>query len=434
MPQVTDERRCPVASMNDVINLEPASIRCPYPAYTEQRAAQPVVYSDRVGAWLVTRFEDAIEILRDPARFSSRMASGPSSVSSLAQRVLDDDEMPERTRRAAKRRIELSKSRVLIYADPPLHKRQRALVSAGFTPKRVAELDVVVEELTRRLVDDLPEGGRVDLVPAFSIPIPMTIIATLLGVPPQKMDTFREWSNAFTQGVGALDQDRNAIISMFDRVDAFYDYFTDELDKRREHNAQDLLSDLLAARMPGEQPLTEDEILQMLVQFLVGGNETTTNLLTSSVWTLAKDLDLQDRLRTNPGDIPQFIEEMLRMEPPVQGVWRLATEDVLLGDTKIANGELIFVVTGSANHDPSVFDDPDVFDMETERERNLVFGRGEHLCLGMNLAKLEAKVALGVLLEMVTDISLADSTDGPAFHPSFMLHGITSLPIYFVKR
>jgi cytochrome P450 len=389
-----------------------------------------VSYNERLGGWVITRHDDILAVLRDAETFSNRMASGPSSVSGLAQQVLENQDLPERTRAAAARRMELSKSRVLLFSDPPLHKRQRSLVNAGFTPRRVTELDESVLELSHRLIDDFPAPGTpLDIVPAYSTPIPMTVIATLLGVPPELMGTFKGWSNAFTRGVGALDHDADAVVEMFDQVNAFYDYFTAELDKRREHPVDDLLSDLLAARLDGEEPLTLAELLQMLVQFLVAGNETTTNLLTTSVWKLASDPALQQRLRRNPADIPSFIEEVLRLEPPVQGIWRVAIEDVEIGGVAIPADSLLYLVTGSANRDPETFPDADTLNVDHGRARHLAFGRGEHVCLGMNLAKLEAKIALSVLLERCDNISLADPDAELGFHRSFVLHGIGSMPV-----
>lgn len=424
---------CPAGTLDQLIALQPDIVRCPYAVYGAARADEPVTFNKRLGGWIVSRHEDVLNILLDTDRFSNRLASGPSSVTAQANKVVENTDLPERTREAARRRIELSKSRVLLFSDPPEHKRQRSLVNKGFTPRRVAELDSAVADLANRLIDDFPTGEPVDIARAFSIPIPMTIIATLLGVPPKLMDTFKGWSNAFTRGVGVLEHDTQAVIDMFDQVNAFYDYFTDELDTRRKNPAGDLLSDLLAARLDGEEPLTLDEILQMLVQFLVAGNETTTTLLTTAVWTLAKDPDLQSRLRTNSDQIPAFIEEVLRLESPIQGAWRVANEDVTIGDVTIAADDLVYVILGSANHDPEAFPQGDELDLSQASAKHLSFGRGEHVCLGMNLAKLEGKVALEVLLERCHDIALAVPDADLGFYPSFLIHGIGSLPVTLTK-
>ncbi|WP_280420501.1 cytochrome P450 [Nocardia carnea] len=429
MTRTAETGTCPVATFDDLLALRPDVVRCPYGAYEAQRTGEPVAYNERLGGWVVTQYNDILAVLRDAETYSNRLASGPSSVSGLAQRVVEDTALPERTRAAAARRIELSKSRILLFADPPLHKRQRALVNAGFTPKRVAEMDEAVVALVEDLIEQFPTDEPFDIVPAFSLPVPMTIIARLLGVPTEKMKVFKQWSDAFTRGVGALEQDRDAVVEMFDRVNEFYDYFAEELDKRRAAPVDDLLSDLLAARMDGAEPLSEAELLQMLVQFLVAGNETTTNLLTSAVWKLATDPALQDRLRQHPSEIPDFVEEVLRLEPPVQGIWRVAATDVEIGGVPIPADSLIYLVTGAANRDPEAYPEPDALDLDRGRARHLSFGRGEHACLGMNLAKLEAKLALSTLLGRYSNIELAGSDAELGFHRSFVLHGISSLQV-----
>ena len=429
MSRTVETGTCPVGNFDDLLALQPDVVRCPYPAYSAQRTTDPVSFNERLGGYIVTRHDDILSVLRDTTRFSNRLASGPSSVSGIAQKILDDQNMPERTRQQAARRIELSKARVLLFSDPPLHKRQRALVQAGFTPRRVAEMHDAVQILASELIEQFATDRPFDVVPAFSTPIPMTVIATLLGVPPSMMQTFKGWSNAFTRGVGSLDQNADAVIEIFDEVDAFYDYFTEELEKRRTNPVDDLLSDLLAARLDGEEPLTLPEILQMLVQFLVAGNETTTNLLTTAVWRLATDEGLQQQLREDTDLIPTFVEEVLRLEAPVQGIWRVATEALEIGGTAVPADSLVYLVTGSANHDPEAFDNPDELNLENKRARHLSFGRGEHACLGMNLAKLEAKIALEELLTRRRSIRLADPESVPEFHKSFVLHGMGSLTI-----
>lgn len=426
----TTEQSPASAAFDDLLDLRPETRRCPYQAYDVQRTTAPVTYSERLGAWVVMNYDDCVDVLRDSTTYSNRLASGPSSVSGLAQQVVEDSEYPERTRNAAARRIELSRSRVLLFSDPPLHKRQRALVNAGFTPRRVASMHDAIETLVNELIDEFPsDGSSFDIVPALSHPLPMTIIARLLGVPPELLATFKQWSDAFTLGVGALDQDRDTVIDMFDKVDAFYDYFTEQLDQRRTEPLDDLLSDLLAARLDGEEPLTEAELLQMLVQFLVAGNETTTNLLTSLVRRLTTDLPLQQRLREDPAGVPAFVEEILRLESPVQGAWRIATRDVEVGGTTIPADSLIYLVIGSANRDPEAYADPDDLDLDERRARHLAFGRGEHTCLGMNLAKLEAQVAIALLLQRCGELTPADPAAEPEYHRSFVLHGTGSLPI-----
>ncbi|GLZ15922.1 cytochrome P450 hydroxylase [Actinomadura sp. NBRC 104425] len=421
----------PDSRFGRLLALDPDSVRCPFAAYSDLRSEHPVVWSGRLNAWVVSRYDDIREILRDPVTFSNRSASGPSSVTPLARHVMESPDFPEKTRRQAERRMRLSQSPVLLNCDPPEHKRQRGLVSAAFTPRRVAQMEPQIQQITDDLIDAFAAEGQVELVGAFALPLPMTIIATILGVPLDMMHTFKRWSEAFTQGVGALNLSRQEIIDLFQAVDEFYDYFTEQLERRRTEPADDLLTHLLEARLEGEQPLTQDEILQMLVQFLVAGNETTTNLIASTVYRLVRDRELMARVKADPSLIPTLIEECLRLEAPAQGIFRTATVDCQIGGQAIPAGSMIYLVYASGNRDDSAFPDPDAIKLDDSRGHHLAFGRGEHVCLGANLARKEANVAIRTLLERLEDIRLAVETDSIPYHNSFALRGPSSLPLTF---
>ncbi|WP_216892213.1 cytochrome P450 [Nocardia alni] len=427
---------CPYSTsdLSKLFRLEPELVRCPYPLYDVLRDEAPVTYDEQLRAWVVTRHDHVVEALRAPETFSSAQASGPSSVTGLAQRLLDDPATSATLRAQATRRVQLSKSPVLLFTDPPLHKRQRLLVSAAFHPRRINLLEPDVRRLTNELIDGFLDAREVELVTQFSILLPMTIIATMLGVPPENMDTFKKWSNAFTAGVGALEQTPEQVAGIFAAVDEFYDYFTEQVEARRSQPRDDLLSDLVEARMEGEQPLTIDEILQMLVQFLVAGNETTTNMITSIMFRLAGDKALQDRVRADPSLIPSLVDEMLRLESPTQGMFRVATKDVVLGGQAIPAGALVFLCYAAANRDPSVFAAPGSVDLDSDRPPHLAFARGEHFCLGINIAKLELRVAVEILLARLDDITLAEPSRSAEYHRSFMLRGLESLPLRFTAR
>ncbi|MGQ0632544.1 MAG: cytochrome P450 [Sporichthyaceae bacterium] len=430
---------CPYspADLTRLVEGDTTLVRNPFDLYGALREQAPVTHNERLGAYVVTRYDDVIDVLRDSATFSSAAASGPNSVSALAQRLIEDPTTAPVLRAQAERRLRIAASPVLLFTDPPLHKRQRALVSTAFSPRRIKALEPDVRTLTTDLINGLVEaaaGEPVDLVPLFSIPLPMTVIATLLGVPPTDMDTFKRWSNAFTAGVGAVEQSAAEIAEIFAAVDEFYDYFTAEILARRTAPRDDLLTDVVAARMDGEEPLTLDEILQMLVQFLVAGNETTTNSITTLMYRLASDPALADRVRATPALIGPLVEEMLRIEAPVQGMFRVATTDALVGGVSIPAGAMIWVVYGSANRDPATFPDPTTIDLHGDRAPHLSFARFEHFCLGSAIAKLELRIATELLLERLDDITLAcDPTDVP-YHRSFILRGISSLPITFTPR
>jgi len=427
---------CPYTpgDLDRLFALDPALVRCPFPLYDVLRDQAPVTFNDKLKGYVVTRYDDIIEVLKDTATFSSAKASGPSSVSGLAQKVLDDPASAPQLRAQAERRLKLAESPVLLFTDPPMHKRQRQLVSAAFSPKRVKQLEPEVRRLVNELIDSFIDEGHVDLVPAFSIPLPMTVIATLLGVPPSDMDQFKRWSNAFTAGVGAIEHDPDAIATMFAEVDTFYDYFTAEISRRRAEPQDDLLTDLVAARMDGEHPLTLDEMLNMLVQFLVAGNETTTNSTTTMIWKLAQDPELQDRVRANPALCNPLVDELLRVEAPVQGMFRVSTAASTVGGVEIPAGSLVWLVYGSANLDPGTFPEPTDIVLDGERAPHLSFARFEHFCLGSSIAKLELRIGAEILLERLGDIRLDFDPADVAYHRSFVLRGIASLPISFTRR
>ncbi|GAA0608839.1 cytochrome P450 [Sporichthya brevicatena] len=422
------------SDLTRLIANDPGLVRCPWPLYDVLRTEAPVTFDETLKAFVVTRYADVIEVLKDTATFSSAMASGPSSVTGLAKQLIADPATPERLRAQAERRLKLAESPVLLFTDPPLHKRQRQLVSAAFSPKRIKQLEPEVRRLVDELIDGFIGDGKVDLVPQFAIPLPMTVIATMLGVPPENMDQFKRWSNAFTAGVGAVEQTGEGIAEIFDEVDTFYDYFTAEIERRRVEPQDDLLTDLVEARMAGEEPLTLDEMLNMLVQFLVAGNETTTNSAGMLVNRLAQEPGLADRVRENHALIPTLVEEMLRVEAPVQGMFRVATTDATIGDVAVPAGSVVWLVYGSANLDPQTFPEPGNLDLDGDRAPHLTFARFEHFCLGANIARLELRIAAERLLDRLADIRLACDPAEVPYHRSFVLRGPARLLLTFTAR
>ena len=430
---------CPYSpgDLDRLLALDTDLVRCPFPLYEVLREHAPVVRNERLGGYVVTRYADIMEILRDTTTFSSAMASGPSSVSALAKTLIADPATSPRLRAQAERRLRIAESPVLLFTDPPLHKRQRDLVRNAFGARRVKLLEPDVRVLTDELLEGLAQAapnGPVDVVPMFSIPLPMTVIATLLGVPPQHMDEFKRWSNAFTAGVGGLEQSPEAVAEIFEAVDNFYDYFTAEIEARRTDPRDDLLTDLVSARTRDEEPLSLDEILQMLVQFLVAGNETTTNMATTLLFQLASDPDLAQRVRANPALVSPLVEEMLRVEAPVQGMFRVSTADSKIGDVEVPAGSLLWLVYGSGNRDEQAFTGADEIDLEADRGLNLTFAQFEHFCLGANIAKLELRIAVEHLLARFSDLRLAVDAETLTYHRSFVLRGPTTLPLHLTPR
>jgi cytochrome P450 len=323
----------------------------------------------------------------------------------------------------------LHESPVLVVSDPPLHKRQRSLVSLAFTPRRVKLMEPEVRRVATALTDAALASDRMDFVRQFAVPLPLSVIAGVLGVPDERLLDFKRWSDAFTRGVGSLDPTFEQIEALFYSVDEFYDYFTEQLEMRRTEPRDDLLTDLLSARMDGAEPLSLDEMLQMISQFLVGGNETTTSLLGFLMQRLATDPDLLTRVQADYDLLVPLAEEMLRLEPPVQGTFRIANADVEIAGVPIPAGSMLWLVYGSANRDsagPGVGDDI-VWDGASNRQ-HLSFGRGEHYCLGAAVARLEVRVGMEVLLSRLQHVTL-DSDALPPMMPSFVFHGLAELPL-----
>jgi len=424
----------PETGFDELVALEPEARKCPFPTYSTLQADHPIAYSDTLNAWVITRHDDILTILRQPEVFSSRQQSGPSSVTALAERVVADDSYPDATRDHAARRLRLSKSPVLVNSDPPEHRRQRRLVTSAFSPRSVDSMVPAITEIAETIVDAAVAAGKVDLVQNFTFPFPMTVIARILGVPEAKMEVFKLWTIAFTRGVGANDLDREQIIELFAAVDDFYDYFTEQIADRKREPKDDLLTAVVQSRIDGERPLTEDELLQMLVQFLVAGNETTTNLIGSCLLRLSGDPELLAGLQADMSRIPDFVEEVLRLESPTQGMYRTLTRDYDLAGIHLPAGSMVFMIYAAANRDPEVFKCPHDVSEENDPKRHLSFGRGEHLCLGMHLARREASIALEALLSRIEKIIPERATTEIDYNRSFILRGITALPVELVAK
>jgi cytochrome P450 len=321
---------------------------------------------------------------------------------------------------------------VLLNADPPDHRRQRKLVNPAFRPDRIRAMEPTITEVALKLLagvkQDLQANGQTDILRTFTVGVPMTIIAIALGVAGEDLATFKRWSDDIVMPVGnhspSVEQVRGFLIS----TKEFTEYFLAQIAARKASPTGDLLCDIANAQIDGEE-LTDDEQLGMLQQFLVAGNETTTNLISNMIRCLAENPDLQNRLRQQPELIEAFVEEMLRSEAPVGGLFRQAKVDVDIAGTTIPAGDHMWLVFASANRDECKFAAPDAIDPERANVKDhLAFGNGEHFCPGAGLARAEARIALQLVLEHLDDIKLASDNDFP-YGDSFVLRGLTSLKI-----
>ncbi len=387
--------------------LDEATRRDPYTLYAEALRNHPVYSHPGLGAASVFRYADCQAVLRDFEVWSSVF--------------------PQQTFEADERLGPPG----MIGTDPPQHTRLRSLVNAAFTPRIVRQRTERMAQIAADLVDAALAKGTVDLVEALTYPLPVTMIAEIIGIPAEDREQFKQWSDEIvaTLGLGLVGaaagpEEIEAGVARRERMS---EYFERLAAIRRREPQEDLLSGLVHAEVEGER-LSHDELLSMLILLLVAGNETTTTLIGNCVITLLEHPEQLARLRSNPQLLPNAIEEVLRFSSPVQVDPRCATEDVELHGEKIAKDQVLLCWLGAANRDPAVFEQPEHFDIGRTDNRHLAFGFGTHFCLGSNLAKLEAQTALGALLERTRDFWLATAEPLP-LHPSFVFRSYTAIPL-----
>jgi cytochrome P450 len=320
-------------------------------------------------------------------------------------------------------------------ADPPAHTRYRRLVSKAFTVKAINDLEPAVRAITTTLIDAWIDMGHIEFVGQFAAPLPMEVIAKALGVPDDRLADFKRWSDDTVVGFGA-NPPLDVMIEAAHGVNDFQRYFAAELEQRRDHPQDDLLTRLVEARIDDDDPDVVDkrpldipEMLSLILQMLVGGNETTTKLLAEMMRLLGEHPEHWDAVRQDPAAIPGIVEETLRLSSPGQAMFRTATRDVDLGGVRIPEGGRVVIVFASANRDEQLFVEPDEFDPKRANiGDHVAFGKGTHYCLGANLTRLEVRVALEELARRIASFSLSDSNDY-AYNPSFMLRGLIKLDL-----
>jgi cytochrome P450 len=381
----------------------PETLADPFAAYAELRERCPVaqVAADPPYA-VVSRYDDVHRILRSPERWSSRHGHGPGfSRGDLA----------------------------LAYRDDPAHRRQRRLVQQAFTPRVVDAQEGPVTELAHRLIDAFVDRGEADLHDVFATPLPVIVIARMLGVPDDMVATFKRWSD---DSVARLESADPSTFAASQRE--FQAFFGEQIERRREALAQggelpeDLVSGLVRAE-EGDDRLSPSETLSLIGQLLTAGNETTTSLITNLVLRLTEHPELLARLRAEPELCAIAVEESLRFDSPVLGLWRTPFADEKLHGTVLPADRKVQVLFASANRDPRLFREPDVFDLDrepAELREHLAFGTGPHVCLGAALARLEGRVALRALVERLPGLRV---TAPPVRVPTFFLWGQRFLPV-----
>lgn len=414
------------------LSADPDLVRCPFPMFERLRDEAPVHHVESAGVWLVTRYTDICEVVRDPETFSSLMATGPHGGrmrETLAALAEESAEVRGYLESAGFR----DKSPVLLRCDPPRHTQQRKLVNKAFTPRRVRQIEDGVAGICDRLIDDVIESGRMDLVSDFAVPLPITVIAGALGVSDGDLPTFKQWSDDLAVSIGNDDLSRDQVYEMVRSQAAFAEYFDAKITDRRANRRDDLISDVVHATIDGDS-LHQDEMLTMFVQFLVAGNETTTTHIASTMTLLLADPELMARCRADLSLVPALIEESLRLESPIVGLYRTATRDTEVGGVPVPEGAHLLMCYAAGNRDGAQFERPGSIDLERSGGGgHLAFGQGPHFCLGSALARAESRIGLTTLLTRLRDIRPDPGAPPIDYGSSYILRGPKRLDLLFEK-
>jgi pimeloyl-[acyl-carrier protein] synthase len=395
--------------------LDPAVLANPYPLYRRLRTESPVHWDPYLHAWIVTRYEDACTVFR---RFSANCAPGPEYFDALG--------VPEVGPLA---RVMVKQ---MLFLDAPAHTRLRRLAGPGFQPSRVSTLRPHIQAIADRLIDDILAGDSdtMDLLADFAEPLPAMVTTELLGVPVEHHAELKAWSVTFAEVLGNFQHNPDRLPSVLVAVDNLSAYFENAIAEQRRHPRDGLLGALLTAEVDGDR-LTDEEIAANCIITMVGGLETTTNLIGNGMLTLLRNQQEMHRLRTEPEVIPAAVEELLRYESPSQHTARIAPDDVVLGGKQIREGQTVIVVMAAGNRDPDRFPDPDRLDIDRPDNRHLAFGWAAHFCFGAPLARLEAAISFGSLLRRFPELRLM--REPLVWRENLGLRGLASLPLSFAR-
>ncbi len=397
----------------DIRLADPKFKADPYPVYARLRNEAPVCRV-RIGrlvtAWLITRYEDVVAVLKDE-RLTSDMRNAPTA--------------GRRAREAFMYWVFGPFIENMLGLDDPHHARLRALVQKAFTLRRVEDMRPRIESLTEHLLDRVAPRNRMDVIWDYALPLPATIIAEMLGVPGSDRDRFHRFSAAVVSAnTGVI-----GVLTAIPTVWAFLRYIRKLIRLRRERPGDDLISALAAAEEAGDK-LSENELVAMIFLLLIAGHETAANLIGNGTLALIENRTEMDKLRAQPSLMPSAIEELLRYDGPIElAAARWARSDVTMAGVTIPRGAPVFCALTSANRDPEQFERPDVLNLMREPNRHLAFGQGIHFCLGAPLARLEAQIAFTTLLRRFPELRLAAPRSALRWRKSLLLRGLEALPV-----
>ena len=414
---------CPIDHVNF---FDPDVNNCPYPAYRAMRDEAPVWLDERMGMFHITRYEDVLMVLKDTERFRSgrKKARGPDTERAQKIKALYEEKgwVPGPT---------------LGGRDDPNHKEMRGLFNHAFRPKRIKELEPTLQQLAHQLIDDFIDQGTCDWVKAFAVPLPLLMIGMQMGADPKDIWRIKAWTDAWVQRLGMMQTEEEALWSTEMEIEAQH-YFQPIFDRLREEPEDSLISDLVNTVIPEwGRTLTNEELhAEMMADTFVGGSETSTNAISGGIWLLGTHRDQWELLRSDPDTyLPVMVEEVLRLEGPVQRLFRTTAVDVELHGVTIPAGSMVVINYAAANRDERQFDRPAEFDLTRDNsKRHLAFGFGIHHCLGAPLARRELLYSFQAFVERIDDFALITDDNDYAIAPNYSLRALNELHLEFTPR
>lgn len=404
---------------NEPINFFAAEVLAdPFEAYQQALAASPVYSVPGTGITLVLSYALVAEATGRVEDFSNDFSGILSGVRSSDPDV------------AAILEKGWPQVDTLLTADPPVHTRFRKLVNLAFSMKRVDALEDHVRDIVNRLIDGFAPRGECEFVREFAMPLPVQLITEQIGIDRTDFATVKRWSDAFADRLGGMISKEREIECAHEVV-AFQHAMKAKIDERRAAPRDDLLSDLVNAQVEGERPLDDAELLSILQQLMVAGNETTTSTLAGGLVQFARNPGEWAKVKADPSLIPNAVEEMLRTESPTAGLWRVVKRDCELGGVPLKAGTMLMLRFAAANRDPARYPDPDRFDVSRSNARtHLAFGRGIHMCVGNMLSRKEVTVAFQELVRRLDGFEITDES-ALVYPPNMLLRGLAALPVRF---
>ena len=395
--------------------LDPEILADPYPLFKRLRETDPVHWDSFLHAWVVTRYEDVISTM----------------LTCSADRTPKPEQLEAMGMMAEMTPIAQVMVKQMLFMDAPSHTRLRALCAVAFTPARVAALRVRIQAIADELIDRVIDSGRMDIIADFANPLPAIVTAELFGVPIEDHQKLKDWSTDFAEMLGNFQHNPDRARRVLQSTENLLAYFQAEISEQRQRPRPGLVSSLLTAELEGSR-LTEEEMIANLIVTMVGGQETTTNLIGNGLVSLLKNPDQLSLLMNDSSILASAIEEFLRYESPSQHTARLAPDDMILGGKKIQKRQAVIAVFAAANRDPERFPDPDKLDLRRTDNRHVAFAWGPHYCFGAPLARMEGQIAFETLLRRLPNLRL-DSQE-LVWRENLGLRGLKSLMVSFDGR